>query len=284
VKPVKSVVRGVVLLLFTLSILIPIGWVLVSSLKSGPEIFGSPWKVPAAFKFENYTNAWSNNEYGIGPYFGNTMFICAATILVLLPLGSMAAYVLAKYPFPGSKFIFGTLIGGMMFPNFLIIVPLFFLLKSIDPLHTGHGLVDTKTGLILVYVAYSLSFTIFVMSGFFQALPSELAEAAMIDGCGHAETFFKVMLPLVRPGLIVVGIFNAIGLWNEFGLALVLMSDKSNRTLSLAINDMVMTHNYESDWGALFAGLVIVMTPVMIVYWIFRERIQQAMLAGAIKG
>ena len=257
---------------------------MISSLKSGSEIFGSPWKLPASPKFVNYLNAWSGNENGIGPYFGNSLFLCAMTIVILLPIGSMAAYVLAKYPFPGSKFIFGTLIGGMMFPNFLIIVPLFFLLKSIDPLHSGHGLVDTKAGLILVYVAYSLSFTIFVMSGFFQALPSELAEAAMIDGCSHSQTFFRVMLPLVKPGLIVVGIFNAIGLWNEFGLALVLTSDKSNRTVSLAINDMAMTHQYAGDWGALFAGLVIVMMPVMFVYWIFRERIQQAMLAGAIKG
>ena len=169
-----------------------------------------------------------------------------------------------------------------MFPNFLVVIPLFFLLRDI-PLGDGNML-DTRTGLILVYVAYSLSFTIFVLTGFFQALPGELAEAAMMDGCGHAKTFWKIMLPLARPGLIVVGIFNAIGLWNEYPLALVLLSKDENRTLPLGIADLVMSQHYASDWGALFAGLVIVMLPVMVVYWIFRDKIHETMLAGAVKG
>jgi N-acetylglucosamine transport system permease protein len=146
------------------------------------------------------------------------------------------------------------------------------------------GLLDTLVGLVLVYVAYSLSFTVFVLTGFFHALPDELAEAAMLDGCGHAGTFWRVMLPLARPGLIVVGIFNAIGLWNEYGLALVLLSSPQNRTLPLGVANLTMTQQYQSDWGALFAALVIVMLPVLVVYWLFKERIQEAMLAGAVKG
>ena len=106
----------------------------------------------------------------------------------------------------------------------------------------------------------------------------------MIDGCGHAGTFWRIMLPLARPGILVVAIFNAIGLWNEYGLALVLLPSKENRTLPLGIADMAMARQYQSDWGALFAGLVIVMLPVMIVYWIFRDRIHETMLRGAIKG
>ena len=145
-------------------------------------------------------------------------------------------------------------------------------------------MLDTKSGLVLVYVAYSLSFTVFVLTGFFQALPGELAEAAMMDGCGHARTFWRVMLPLAKPGLIVVGVFNAIGLWNEYGLALVLLSRDENRTLPIGIANLVMTQHYESDWGALFAGMVIVMLPVLAVYWLFRDRIHEVMLAGAVKG
>jgi N-acetylglucosamine transport system permease protein len=249
--------------------------VLVSSLKTGSDIVGHPWALPSSPQWVNFKNAWT--EAGIGPAFLNSMLVTGCTLLILLPAGSMASYVLARYVFPGRNLIFGGFLGGMMFPNFLVIVPLFFLMRSMH-------LLDTKTGLTLVYVAYSLPFTVFVMTGFFQTLPGELGEAAMIDGCSHSRTFWKVMLPLARPGLIVVGIFNAIGLWNEYSLALVLIPSKANWTLPLGIANVTMTQQYQADWGALFAGLVIVMLPVLIVYWIFRDRIHETMLAGAVKG
>lgn len=261
--------------LFALTVVGPLLWTVVSSFKTGAEVFESPWALPHGLVWKNYASAW--HEAGIGHYFLNSAIVTAGTLLILLPAGAMAAYVFGRYPFRGSKALFGTFLGGMMFPNFLVIVPLFFLLRDLH-------LLDTKTGLVLVYVAYSLSFTVFVLTGFFQSLPGELAEAAMIDGCGHTATFWKVMLPLAKPGLIVVGIFNAIGLWNEYGLALVLISSEQNKTLPLGIANLVMTQHYDSDWGALFAGLVIVMVPVLVVYWIFRDRIHDTMLAGALKG
>ncbi len=271
----KRLLTTLGLTLFTLTIVGPIIWVLFSSLKPGDRIVAEPWSLPTQAHWVNYSNAWS--EGGIGGNFINSVLVTSGSLLILLPVGAMAAYVLARYPFRGSKLLFGTFLGGMMFPNFLVIVPLFFLLRSI-------GLFDTRLGLIAVYVAYSLSFTIFVLSGFFQSLPTELGEAAMIDGCGHTGTFIRVMAPLARPGLIVVGIFNAIGLWNEYALALVLVPSKENYTLPIGIANLVATHHYQSDWGALFAGLVIVMLPVLIVYWIFRDKIHETMLAGAVKG
>lgn len=163
-----------------------------------------------------------------------------------------------------------------MFPNLLAAVPLRVLMSDL-------GLGNTITGLVMVYVAYSLSFTIFVMHGFFKTLPDELGEAAMIDGAGHAGVFFKVMFPLVKPGLIVAGIFNGIGLWNEYNLAKVILTAKENYTLPLSLANLTSAQFYQADWGALFASLVIVMLPVLVVYWFFKEKIQQAMLAGAIK-
>jgi N-acetylglucosamine transport system permease protein len=271
----KKALANIGLTVFALTIIGPIIWVLFSSIKPGDRIVAQPWSLPISAHMVNYANAWT--EGGIGGNFINSLLITAGSLIILLPIGAMAAYVLARYPFRGSKLIFGTFLGGMMFPNFLVIVPLFFLLHSI-------GLFDTRLGLIAVYVAYSLSFTIFVLSGFFQSLPTELGEAAMIDGCGHAGTFLKVMAPLARPGMIVVGIFNAIGLWNEYALALVLIPSKENYTLPIGIANLVATQQYQSDWGALFAGLVIVMLPVLIVYWIFRDKIHETMLAGAVKG
>lgn len=260
--------------LFTLSVLLPLLWVLSSSFKAGYDILGSPWSLPIHPQFVNYKNAW--NEAGIGQAFFTSLLVTVSTLAILLPISAMAAYVLAKYVFPGSKIILTTFLGGMMFPHFLVIVPVYLLLKQMH-------LLDTLQGLVLVYVAYSLSFTVFVLHGFFEVLPNELAEAAMLDGCGHSRTFWQVMLPLAKPGLVVVGIFDAIGLWNEYVLALVLLTDPKHQTLPLGIANLTMTEQYKSDWGALFAGLVIVMVPVLIVYSIYKDRIHEAMLAGAIK-
>lgn len=266
--------RALALVVFFLLVTLPLIWVTLSSFKTNPELFSSPWSLPKSPQWSNYPAGW--NAVG-GRSFLNSLIATVVTLVFLLPIGAMAAYVFAKYVFPGSKALFAAFLGGMMFPNFLVVVPLFFLLKNL-------GLYDTMTGLILAYVAYSLSFTIFVLAGFFQNIPNELAEAALLDGCGHARTFWKVMLPLAKPGLIVVGIFDAIGLWNEYPLAMVLMSSPENRTLPLGIADLAMNQNYQANWSALFAAMVLVMIPVLIAYWAFKEKIQQAMLAGAVKG
>ena len=271
----KKALSALGLTVFALLIVGPLVWILVSSVKTGFEIVGHPWALPTKLQWVNYSNAWQ--EAGIGVDFLNSLVVTLATLAILLPTGAMAAYIFAKYSFKGSNLLFGTFLGGMMFPNFLVIVPLFFLLRSFS-------ILDTRTGLVAVYVAYSLSFTIFVLTGFFQSLPGELGEAAMMDGCTHSGTFWKIMLPLARPGMLVVGIFNAIGLWNEYGLALVLVPSPENHTLPLGIANLTMTQQYQSDWGALFAGLVIVMVPVLAVYWCFREKIHETMLAGALKG
>jgi N-acetylglucosamine transport system permease protein len=268
-------VRALIIILFILSLLLPFVWTLSSSFKNSADILGQPWALPQSLDWGNYSKAWK--DAGIGSAFLNSLVVTLSTLAVLIPAGAMAAYVLAKYAFPGRKLIYGSFLLGMMFPHFLVVVPLFLMLRDMS-------LLDTRTGLVIVYIAYSLSFTIFVLTGFFEALPDELREAAMIDGASHAGTFWKVMFPLAKPGLVIVTIFNAIGLWNEYGLALVLLPGEQNRTLPLGIANLTMTQQYQSDWGALFAGLVIVMLPVLALYWIFRDKVHEAMLAGAVKG
>jgi N-acetylglucosamine transport system permease protein len=255
----------------------PLLWVLVSSLKEASAIATDPWALPTSLHWENYGNAWNGSEINLGKAFFNSVIVAATTMAILIPISAMAAYALAKYPFPGSKVIFSSFLGGMMFPQFLVIVPLYLTMVHMK-------LQDTTYGLILVYIAFSLPFTVFVLHGFFQGLPDELAEAAWIDGCGHGRTFWQVMLPLAKPGLIVVIIFNMIGLWNEFNLALVLMTKKQGFTLPLALAKLSNTAQYTSDWGAMFAAIVIIMAPVLLVYWLLKDKIHEAMLAGAITG
>jgi len=272
---IRRILVGLGLGVFAASVVLPLIWVVLSSLKTSPEIFASPWSLPARLNWANYAKAWQ--EAGIATCFTNSIIVTTVTLTILLPVGSMAAYIFARYPFRGARILFGAFLGGMMFPIFLAIVPLFLLLRDLH-------LLNTLEGLVVVYVAYSLPFTVFVMTGFFMTLPEELLEAAMIDGCGHIAGFWRVMLPLARPGLIVVGIFNAIGLWNEYPLALVIAISDEVRTLPLGVANLMMTEHYQSDWGALFAGLVIVMGPVLAVYWAFRDRIHDTMIAGALKG
>ncbi|MEX2242682.1 MAG: carbohydrate ABC transporter permease [Fimbriimonadaceae bacterium] len=225
--------------------------------------------------FGNYTEAWTTTQ--IGSAFLNSLIVSFATIVVLIPISAMASYVLAKFRFRGSNALFMLFLGGMMFPQFLVIVPLFLQMS-------GLGLDDSLFGLTLVYIAFSLPFTVFVLTGFFHQLPDELAEAAMLDGCGHHAVFWKVMWPLAKPGLVVVTIFDVIGLWNEYNLALVLMRTREGFTLPRALDSLQMTAQYLGDTGALMAAMVIVILPVLVVYWLLKDKIHEAMLAGAIKG
>jgi N-acetylglucosamine transport system permease protein len=267
--------RSLLLSVFFLTVVLPFAWVIFNSFKEGTEILDKPWSLPSYWAFENYANAW--NKADIGKFFLNSVLVTLGTMAILIPVSAMAAYVLAKFPFRGSNGVLTCFSSGMMIPQFLAIVPLFMLTQKLH-------LYDTRIGLILVYVAFSLPFTIFVLYGFFQNLPDELIEASHLDGAGHGTTFWRVMLPLARPGILVALIFNAIGLWNEYSLALVLMPTYEQQTLPVGLAKISMTQQYQSDWGALFAGMVIVMGPILLLYSLFREKIHETMLAGALKG
>ncbi|HXH62272.1 MAG TPA: carbohydrate ABC transporter permease [Fimbriimonadaceae bacterium] len=225
--------------------------------------------------FGNYVEAWTTT--GIGRAFMNSLLVSLATIVVLIPISAMASYVLAKIPFRGSRALFLLFLGGMMFPQFLVIVPLFLQMSKL-------GIDDNLFGLTLVYIAFSLPFTVFVLTGFFHQLPDELGEAAMLDGCSHHGVFWKVMWPLAKPGLVVVTIFDVIGLWNEYNLALVLMRTTDRFTLPRALDSLQLTAQYLGDTGALMAAMIIVILPVLAVYWLLKDKIHEAMLAGAVKG
>ncbi|GAA5127544.1 carbohydrate ABC transporter permease [Pseudonocardia adelaidensis] len=269
--------RGVshgLLVVWVLLGVVPLLWAVLTSFKSDREIFTSPWSPPTEWHLDNFVRAWTTAN--IGRYFLNSaIVVCAAVVLVML-LGAMVAYVLARYDFPGRNAIYYTLVAGMTFPIFLALVPLFFVVQNLGMLGTYHGL-------ILVYTAYALPFTVFFLTSFFRTLPGALVEAAMLDGCSHAGAFFRIMLPLARPGMISVGILNFFGLWNQFLLPLVLMPDQDRYVLSQGLAVLAANQGYRSDWSALFAGLVIALLPVLAVYIAFQRRIQDGLAVGALK-
>jgi N-acetylglucosamine transport system permease protein len=189
----------------------------------------------------------------------------------------MAAYVLARFEFPGRKVLYYLFMAGLMFPVFLALVPLFFLVRDLH-------MTATYQGLILVYIAYSLPFTIFFLTGFFRTLPSEVAEAALVDGASHYRIFFNIMLPMAAPGLIAMGIFNFLGQWNQFLLPLVLMPDQDKYVLSQGLAFLAIQQGYANDYSALFAAMTITMIPTLAVYVIFQRRLESGLTAGALKG
>lgn len=266
-----NVFSHVVLIGWSLLVIVPFVWALIASTKTTREIFAEPWSLPASPQWDNFSGAW---DKGVGEYLLNSLVVVTGGVVLTMLLGSMAAYVLARYEFPGNRFIFYLFAAGMMFPVFLAIVPLFFVVENLGMLSTYHGL-------ILVYVAYSLPFTVFFMHAFFRTLPSEYAEAAVVDGCSHTGVFFRVMLPMAKPGLLSVGIFNVLGQWNQFVLPQFLSPEKP--VLAQGIATLLASQRYEGDWGVLFAALTVAMVPVVVVYLLFYRQIQSGLTAGTLK-
>jgi len=266
-----NVFSHVVLLGWSVMVLVPFAWALLSSVKTSGEIFGSPWSLPESPQWSNFAQAW---DKGVGQYLLNSVIVVTGGVVLTMLLGSMAAYVLARYRFPGNRPLYYLFAAGMMFPVFLAIVPLFFVVRNL-------GMLSTYQGLILVYVAYSLPFTVFFMHAFFRTLPTAVAEAAFIDGCSHAGVFFRVMLPMARPGLLSIGIFNVIGQFNQFVLPSFLSPERP--VLAQGIATLLASQRYEGDWGALFAALTIAMVPVVVVYLLFYRQVQTGLTSATLK-
>ncbi|MFC8273438.1 carbohydrate ABC transporter permease [Streptomyces sp. NPDC057271] len=263
-----------ILIIWAIMVVMPLLWAVMTSFKTDRAIFTSPWSLPDRLHFENWSRAWT--EAHMSDYFLNTILVVGGSLIGTLLFGSMAAYVLARFDFPGNRFIYFLFIGGMSFPIILALVPLFYVLQNMALLNTLHGLV-------LVYIAYSLPFTVFFLTAFFRTLPTSVAEAAFMDGASHTRTFFQVMLPMAKPGLISVGIFNFLGQWNQYLLPTVLNTEQDQKVLSQGLVQLAVSQGYKGDWSGLFAGLVMAMLPVLAAYIVFQRQVVAGLTAGAVK-
>ena len=263
-----------VLIIWAFMVVMPLLWAVMTSFKDDSSIFNSPWALPHKLHFGNWARAWT--DANMSDYFLNTVLVVAGSLIGTLVLGSMAAYVLARFDFPGNRFIYFLFIGGMSFPIMLALVPLFYVVNNM-------GLLNTIHGLILVYIAYSLPFTVFFLTAFFRTLPTSVAEAAFVDGASHSRTFFQIMLPMAKPGLISVGIFNFLGQWNQYMLPTVLNTDPDKRVLTQGLVQLAASQGYKGDWSGLCAGLVMAMLPVLAAYIIFQRQVVAGLTAGALK-
>jgi N-acetylglucosamine transport system permease protein len=265
--------------IWALLVIFPMLWAVMTAFKTQQQPFFTPRALPAPPVFPNMVPASTTARYAEN--FINTLLIVLPALFLTLLLSAMASYVLARFQFRGRTLITYMFLVGMIFPLFLALVPLYFVTQQLR-------LLDTFVGLILVYVAFSLSFTIFFLTNFFKTLPKELGEAATIDGASQYDIFFRVYLPLAKPGLITMGIFNFLGQWNQYILpnTLMITNEEGNThyVLSQGLYYLQAKQFYGSDWSGLFAAVTIVMVPTLVIYLIFNNQIEQGMTAGALKG
>lgn len=263
---------------------IPLVWAVIQSFKTDAEIIRDPLGLPEDWLFGAFGRAWTKGN--IGEFFLNTVLVMAFSVTLTMLFGAMAAYVLARYRFPGNRFIYWTFVTGLTVPIYMGILPLYLLVQDIGEVLGVESLigVDTRGGLVLVYIAYSMPFTIFFLHAFFRTLPTTIAEAASVDGAGHVRTFFQVMMPMAKPGLVSIAIFNIIGQWNQFLLPVVLIkADDGPKVLTQGLLELATNARYETDFARLFAGMTLAMLPILAVYLVFHRQVQSGLTGATTK-
>ena len=258
------------LVAFNIAVLL---WLVMSSLKTTRAIFDNPWSMPTTLELGNYARAWTDSKFGAAAI--NTVVVVLLSGGFIVAFAAPAAYALARGASRVGPAATALLAVGMGIPFQVIMIPLFVMLQRLN-------LVNSLAGLILVYVATSLPFTVILLTGFFRTLPSEMEEAAALDGAGVMRTFVTIMLPLVRSGLITAFLLNVIGLWNETFIALIFLQSANNQTLSLALLGFMQRQQYNgADWGGLFAGVCILVVPTLLLYMWLGRRIVEGLTLGA---
>ncbi|NEE01380.1 carbohydrate ABC transporter permease [Phytoactinopolyspora halotolerans] len=278
-----GLLNGGFLLFWGLITTLPLVWAILSSFKTNGEFRTDPMGLPGGIEWDNFARAW--NAANIGQYFLNSVIVVAMSLTMTMLFGAMGAYVLARYDFPGNRIVYFMFIGGLILPVFLALVPMFFVVRNTGdiPLIGQFLGLNSYLSLALVYVAFSMPFTVFFLTAFFRTLPTSVAEAGIMDGCTHFSLFFRVMLPMAKPGIISLALFNFLGHWNQYVLPLVIMQDGDKRVLAQGLGTLAANTGFRADYTALFAGLVIALMPVLIVYLLFQKQVQSGLTAGVLK-
>ncbi len=270
-KPGK-VIMYLYLLVMTAVFAMPMVFTLLSSVKTKLEIFSDPFALPKVPQFSNYIVAWK--EANMSRYFINSILQAGTTVILLAIMASMAAYVLSRFDFRGNKFLLLFFTVGMMVPMHTVLVPVAYIIGALN-------LKNNILALILIYVSFSLPFSILVMTNFMKGVNRSLEEAAVIDGATYFQVYRMVMLPLCIPALSTISIFNFLSAWNNILFPLLFINDKKLKPISLGL----LNFNGErgSDYGPLMAAIVITVALPLILYLLFQEKVEGGLAAGAVK-
>lgn len=276
-----------VLIMLTITILVPVAWVFMASIKQNSEFYGNPWTVPKGVYWQNFVDAW--NTAKMGDYMINSVIVTALALALLLLVALPAAYCLARFKFRGSKFLNTLFMAGLFINVNYIVVPIFLMLRDGDVWLKkvfGEGLLlNNLVVLAVVYASTALPFTIYLLSGYFQTLAHDYEEAAYIDGAGYTTAMWKIIFPMAKPSIITVILFNFLSFWNEYIISMTLMSSaKGPKTLPVGLLNLMQAQQSAAQYGIMYAGLVIVMLPTLILYICVQSKLTQGMAACGLKG
>ena len=276
-----------VLIILAITILVPVAWVFMASVKQNSEFYGNPWTLPAEIYWQNFVDAW--NTAKMGEYMVISVFVTALALIILLIVALPAAYCLSRFKFKGSKFLNTAFMAGLFINVNYIVVPIFLMLKDGDIwLKKVFGeafLLNNLVVLAVVYAATALPFTIYLLSGYFATLAHDYEEAAYIDGAGYNTTMWKIIFPMAKPSIITIILFNFLSFWNEYIISMTLMSSaKGPKTLPVGLLNLMQAQQAAAQFGIMYAGLVIVMLPTLILYICVQSKLTQGMTVGGLKG
>jgi len=263
----------IVLTLYTLYTLYPIFLMMVTSLKNNLEIMKNPAGLPQEWVFDGFITLFQKENFG--RYFLNSIFVTGTSVVILLVVTIMLAYVLARYKSRLSNFLYYFFLVGMM-------VPLRLGLLSLNDLLYKMGLIDNLWGLVLINVAMNIPYSMFLMAGYIKMIPVSLEESAFIDGANTWTILWKIVVPLIKPCIATTLIYNLVPIWNDAFFPLVFISTKENRTLMQAV--MLFFGQYSTNWNLVFSALSLAAIPVIVVYIICSKYLIRGMMAGAVKG
>jgi len=271
---ILAVLLRITLIVYAFIVIYPIFWTFMMSLKPNNQIFQDLWSLPKQLAPDNYVRAW--NASRVGQYFSNTVFVSIVSNIVILLVCIPLSYTLGRYRFKGRGVIKAIIVSGLIFPGMTALLTQYIGLLRM-------GLVNTYTGLIMLYLAVSIAFSVFMLSNFFASIPAEFEEAAWIDGCGQWRTLWRIAVPMASPGIIMLTILQVLSVWNEYQIALTLVSAQEKRTIAVGVSIMLKDHTQYTDWGALFAAMVILMSFSFVIYAVFQRRIADNLSIGGIK-
>lgn len=277
----------VVLILLAVVIFVPVVWVFVASVKQNAEFYGNPWTLPAGLYFQNFIDAWQ--KASMGSYMINSIIVTATAILLLVVIALPAAYVLARFKFKGNGFFNVIFMAGLFINVNYIVVPIFLMLNDGDKMLRNSFIarpffLNNLFILALIYASTALPFTIYLLSGYFKSLAKDFEEAAYVDGAGYSRTMIQVILPMAKPSIVTIILFNFLAFWNEYIISMTLLIKPELKTLPVGLMNLMAAQKSAVEYGQMYAGLVIVMLPTLVLYMCVQKKLTQGMTLGGLKG
>lgn len=275
----------VLVIAIALAIAVPVAWVLLASLKQKGEFYGSPWVLPEGLHLQNYVDAFVTAR--MGRYFLTSVLVTVLGLVFVVAVSVPAAYVVARYEVRGRGLVEIALLAGLFVNVNYIVVPIFLMLvgwdRALVDVFPGGFFIDNPAVLSLVYAATSIPFTIYLLTAYFRSIPVDFEEAAALDGASRFQIMTRVMLPMARPALTTVLLFNFLAYWNDYIIALTLLPGEG-KTLQVGLLNLMTAQKAAADYGRLYAGMVIVIVPVLIFYALIQRRLIEGMASGGVKG